>query len=82
MVQKWDVKAHEYKPYVLPDGCFMYSLDMDAPVSCAQCGNTFTFGECYTSREVHNKLGLGFPVCEGCYAKEVERVSESEEKLK
>lgn len=30
-------------------------------------------GSAYTSLEVHNQFGLGYPVCEECYQKEWER---------
>jgi hypothetical protein len=72
MAEKWDVKTHKYEPYTLPKGCYLYSEDMDATVACAQCGKIITYGEGYTSKQVHNQYGLGYPVCEDCYTKEID----------
>lgn len=73
LAQKWNVKTKKYAPYELPKGCFLFTFNLEDDVACAQCGTTKTFGECFTSKEVHNNIGLGFPVCGGCYDLEINR---------
>lgn len=72
-VQKWNVSSRQYEEYELPEGCCLYSDDLTAITNCAQCGKEQQFGMCFTSREVHNNIGLGYPVCSNCYELEVER---------
>ena len=73
MAEKWDHKTKKYSSYELPKGCLLYSPDLDKMTVCAQCGKKITFGEGYTSREIHNHIGLGYPVDEDCYKKEFAR---------
>ena len=71
-IAKWNYKNKEYDPYT-PDPKWRIVLvtnDMDLPISCASCGKDMTFGEGYTSRELHTKVGFGYPVCEDCYEDE------------
>ena len=74
-LRKWDHKAHEYKPFPVPDdGVFVVcSDDLNQVVNCCQCLKKLLRGSAYTSLEVHNQFGLGYPVCEECYQKEWER---------
>lgn len=72
MAMKWNFKTRKYEPYELPKGATLYESDMDAEVSCAQCGRSLTFGKGYTSRQIHNNGGMGFCVCGNCYAEEWE----------
>ena len=78
IVGKWNYEQREYDPYKLNDdwNTPMWSEDMREIVNCAQCGREIKFGDCYTSREIHNRFGLGFPVCESCYEAEWERERE------
>lgn len=76
--QKWDWHKHEYEPYDLPEGSVMYHHDMDKKVTCAQCGKEITFGDSYSSWEIHNNIGLGYSVCDDCYKKEWRRKIEAE----
>jgi len=71
--QKWNHKKRDYDPYELPEGCYLYHPDLKRKVACAQCGTVKEFGVMYTSKEVHNHMGLGYPVCEKCYQLEVKR---------
>lgn len=75
VVGKWNYETHDYEPYVIPDDWYspLYSDDMDEIVNCSSCGRKITFGECYTSREIQNGIGFGYPVCEKCYEEEWER---------
>lgn len=71
-MQKWNFSTREYEPYSVPAdwNCKTYSVDMDEIVNCPHCGRQVTFGECYTSRQIHTEHGMGFGVCEECYEKE------------
>lgn len=74
ILHRWDYKTHTYQPFESPaKETAVYSEDMNRPVDCGQCGKSMTFGDGYTSREIHNDYGLGYPVCSPCYDKETER---------
>ena len=68
--RKWNPKTREYHDYELPDGACLYSDDMDKEIACAKCGQKMTFGDGYTSRQIHTEYGFGYAVCEKCYEKE------------
>lgn len=72
-VQKWNPVLRKYEEYELPKGCFLHHMDLTKKVACAQCGKEQVNGQCFTSKEVHNHLGLGYPVCSNCYDLEWER---------
>lgn len=78
MAGKWNYKNHNYDDYELPGNCKLYSNDMEEVVNCAQCGKEITFGESYTSFEIHNHIGFGYAVCEKCYQQEWKRKIEAE----
>lgn len=69
MLQRYDEKERQYKPYEVPDDWYVstYEMDMDTIVNCCQCGREVPFGECYTSMQVHTRYGIGYAVCERCY---------------
>ena len=71
-MQKWNFNTREYEPYNVPAdwNCKTYSADMDEIVNCPHCGRQVTFGECYTSRQIHTEYGTGYAVCESCYEDE------------
>lgn len=71
--QKWNYETRSYDDYLLPEGSILFTENMDELVACAQCGKTITFGKCYTSKEIHTSIGLGFPVCGDCYEEEIDR---------
>lgn len=73
-VRKWNFETREYEPYEVPDNWNIktYSCDMDEIVNCPHCGREFTFGDCYTSRQIHTEHGMGYAVCAECYSKEWE----------
>jgi hypothetical protein len=68
---KWDFKTKEYNDYVLPDNAVLFTEDMDEIIPCSSCKKEVAYGKTYTSKTIHNKIGLGFPVCEECYKKEL-----------
>lgn len=72
IVGKWNYEKHDYEPYKIPNdwNCKTYSEDMDEIINCAQCGRSVKIGNCYTSLEIHNRIGFGFGVCENCYNSE------------
>lgn len=78
-MQKWNFKTREYEPYNIPEAwsCKTFSMDMDEIVNCPHCGREVTFGECYTSRQIHTEHGMGYAVCEECYKAEWEAEKES-----
>lgn len=75
MIQRWNYETHEYDPFNPPSGrnIVLYTDDMDLPIDCTSCGKAMTFGEGFTSRELHNHMGLGYPVCSECYEVETKR---------
>lgn len=75
ILSRWDRDAGRYLPHEVPDdwNCKTYSTDMDEIVNCAQCGRELPFGKCFTSLEVHTKVGFGYAVCEPCHGEEFER---------
>lgn len=74
-MKRWNVYTKQYEDYSIPEEwtCKTYANDMAEKVNCAQCGKVITFGESYTSLEVHTNRGFGYSVCEDCYSREVER---------
>ena len=58
----------------LMSGIYHYTqMIWEKIVNCPQCGKELPYGETYTSKEIHNWVGLGYGVCEECYEKECER---------
>ena len=76
-MKKWDNKKHSYDPYKVPSewNCPLYTEDMEEVINCVQCGKEMTYGEGYTSKEIHNPFGLGYTVCEKCYSEEWVRMN-------
>lgn len=72
---KWNHKTREYDYYETPEEWHtpLYTDNMEEIVNCAQCGREIAYGDCYTSREIHNGYGFGYPVCEDCLKEEWER---------
>lgn len=75
IIGKWNYEKKDYDPHVISDDWYipLYSNDMDEIVNCCSCGREVKFGNCYTSKELHNGIGLGYGVCEKCYEEEWER---------
>ena len=71
-MQKWNPKTREYEEYKIPShwNTPLYTDNMNEVVNCARCGKELTYGQCYTSKQIHNHVGLGYGVCEECYRKE------------
>lgn len=75
VVDKWNYEKRAYEPYMIPDEWYtpLFTDNMDEIVNCAACGRELKFGDCYTSKEIHTGIGLGYNVCGSCYEKEWER---------
>ena len=81
LLRKWNYEKHEYEPYNVPDkwDCRYYWFDMTEIINCCQCGGKVTFGECYSSQEIHTSVGFGYMVCEECHNIEMERRTDKKE---
>ena len=81
-MKKWNFEKQIYEPYRIPNNWNtpIYTSDMGEAINCAQCGKLITYGEAYTSRQIHNGLGLGYPVCEDCHNDEWKKDYESRKK--
>ncbi len=74
ILQRWNYDKHEYEAFNSPAVILsLYSEDMLEEVDCASCGKRMPFGDGYTSKEIHNRVGLGYPVCSDCYEAEIKR---------
>lgn len=75
MLARWNYKTHAYDPFTPPDDwkVILYSEDMGKDINCANCGKPMTYGEGFTSQEIHTPIGLGYPVCEKCHQFETAR---------
>lgn len=69
--QKWNYEKKKYIEYEVPKNASMLEIEMDTIISCAECGEPVLYGGSYTSRVIHNDVGLGWCVCEECHVKEV-----------
>lgn len=73
VLRRWDEWLRVYMPWLVPADrkVMAYSGDMDEPCACARCGKRVTFGECYTSFQIHTILGIGYAVCPECHEREM-----------
>ena len=74
-MQRWNYAKCDYEPYEVPEGwkCPLTSADMNLIINCASCGRELTYGDAYTSREIHTEYGMGYPVCDECKETEIRR---------
>ena len=73
VLRRWDEWLRDYRPWLVPDSpkVLAYSDDMDELCACARCGKSVTFGECYTSQQIHTHAGFGYAVCPECHELEL-----------
>lgn len=73
VLRRWDEWLRVYMPWLVPADrkVMTYSDDMDEPCACARCGKRVTFGECYTSSQIHTHYGIGYAVCPECHEREM-----------
>lgn len=83
ILNKWDYGTRKYESHEVPDdwNVRLYSADMDELINCAECGKKLTFGDAYTSLDIHNSVGFGYSVCPKCHEKECRRYKEFKNKL-
>lgn len=77
--QKWDFKLKKYEPIEIDELCTCYTDDLSALVRCPHCKRLFEYGTCYTSRQIHTFIGMGYAVCEACYKKEWDEYWQAQE---
>lgn len=66
--KRWNYETRTYDDYELPEGAHVIpKIKSGCKVVCACCGITMPIEVAYTSREIHTKLGLGYPVCTDCF---------------
>ncbi len=72
ILQRWNYETQQYEPHIsTAEILFLFTEDLDSPIDCASCGKRKVYGECYTSKTIHNNSGIGFWVCESCYEQEL-----------
>ena len=78
-LRRWNYNTKVYDDYTVPDDWSlpMFSDNMGEKINCANCGKEMTFGEGYTSMEIHTHRGFGYYVCESCYQDEWKRRREA-----
>ena len=74
-LKRWDYELHKYVPVEIPESWYVttYCFDLDTSVTCPHCGNYVIAGDCFTSHEFHDDIGIGYLVCPDCHDKEWER---------
>lgn len=74
-IRKWNYKGRVYEEYEIPEDwkVIIYTDNMNEMINCTSCGSPLRYGSCYTSLELHNGHGFGYPVCENCYNEEWKR---------
>lgn len=80
ILDRWDYDEGRYLPMAVPGewNVTIGSRDMDEVINCPQCGCELTFGESFTSLEVHTPFfGFGYCVCPSCHERELDRREEA-----
>lgn len=74
-IRRWNYETHSYDPFTTnPEWkLIIYTDDMELLVNCPSCGKVMRFGDGFTSKELHNHMGIGWSVCDDCYQGEVIR---------
>lgn len=75
ILRKWNYKKRKYEKFNSPVEFPILILPLEAKflskkILCTNCGEPVLYGDCYTSKTIHNWIGLGYPVCEECYREE------------
>jgi hypothetical protein len=72
ILNKWNPRLHHYEAFETPaEIVVLYTPVMELPCDCTRCGIRMTFGDGYTSKQIHTDGGMGYPVCENCYEEEL-----------
>ncbi len=64
---KWDFEKCRYDEVDIPDTCSNYKDNFSEEVTCPNCGRQVRYGDTYTSRRWHDRVGFGYGVCERCH---------------
>lgn len=72
-IRKWNYETRQYEPYTVPEHIPLLLVcdDMDKKTYCADCFTPMTFGQGFTSRTLHNHMGLAYSVCNNCHEREL-----------
>jgi transcription elongation factor Elf1 len=71
-IAKWNTEDHTYHDIDIPEDWNVktYSSDLDEIITCPNCGHELTYGDGYCSHLYQTEHGMGYSVCEDCYANE------------
>ena len=74
-MKKWNYKTRKYDEFESPAEFPILELPseeeyLSMEIQCTNCGKKVSYGDCYTSRTIHNYIGIGYPVCEDCHRRE------------
>lgn len=75
--QKWSFKTKSYRPYLLPEKATLIEKVLNQTIECASCKTKILYGNAFTSRTIHNSMGLGYCVCSKCYEDDWENEREA-----
>jgi len=83
-IKKWDFEKHIYESVENKYGAKLvtYPFDPDEIIRCTNCGKEITAEESMVSKQWHNEIGFGFPVCVECYQTEWKKYRAEKEKNK
>jgi len=75
MVNKWNFERREYEESnnEYAARIFFGIHGLQEEVRCANCGKRMPRGECMVSKQYHDDIGMGYPVCVECHAAEWEK---------
>lgn len=75
----WDPEKKYYKEYQPPKKWKVtLRAELEDIINCAACGTEVIYGDAYTSRFIHNHIGLGYSVCKKCYIWETKEEKKQE----
>ena len=75
--RKWDFETKKYRPCYLPGKATLIEKRLDKVIECASCKTKLLYGNAFTSRTIHNSMGLGYCVCMKCYEDDWEKERET-----
>lgn len=70
-VAKWSPLIKKYIPYMVHNDASFFEEDMDKIVKCAECNRDIEYGDCFSSRLIHTRMGYGYAVCPKCHEEEI-----------
>jgi len=84
IISKWDFEKHEYEQVENPyASTITFDADDDQEeIQCANCGKRILRGESMVSKQWHDNIGFGYPVCEECHIAEWDKWNSEKERNK